>query len=708
MDTMNIMIVTNSRYLKTTIVMLYSLFINQPGKIDVYMPYEDLQESEIEGLTRFVSLWEGKRLVPLYVGKEFKQAVESRNGILVETYYRIIGWDMLPPEVERILYLDVDMVVRKPLDGLYRMDLGDRLFAVCEDIFGKINGFHEANKRRLGIPAEGNYFNAGMMLVNITELRRTGEVAKILDRVYEDYERYEYNDQDVLNEMYQDRLIYVGWDQYNCPPAWYYLDQRSAQKGELAFADYDVIRNCQNDSEQFRSNYVNLTEQLAKQACIIHHLADTKPWNYERKEGKVYEYFDQCYYDVELDALHAYEEASGSKAPEASTPILFYYGVRYCYNILNYILKQFEDALKRRGVRTVAYDEQEEDVEGVSRFCGKRFWAIIGVQSYLFSVFLKESGQYLHDRICAPKFNFVFDHPIWLREQLEHAPADYYVLTHDANYQDFIQAYDPNVSGSVLFPLAADANPLAKPYEEREHDVVFIGTYGDYRMKCRQILECRPQIRHLAAAYLQMMRKHPNLTAEDALQQTLETRGIFMEKEEFLDVFFQLKPVIQAVMYYYREKAIKSLLDTGIAVEIWGETWRQAPFADHALLTVHEDITPEDSQEIMGNSRIALNVMAWHKGGFTERMAGCMRAGAVLVTDQTTFCDGVFENGENVVMFDLKDIGQLPEIIKSLQSDTAYAEKLASLGKQYADTYHTWDKRAEDFCDLLHQLGGSL
>ena len=703
---MNVMIVTNSGYLKTTIVMLYSLFLNQPGKIDVYMPYEDMREEEIEGLTRFVSCWEGKRLVPLYVGTDFKKAVESRNGIQVETYYRIIGWDILPPEVERILYLDVDMIVQKPLDGLYRLELGDKLFAVCEDIFGKINGFHEANKRRLGIPLECNYFNAGMMLVNVKELRRTGEVSKILDRVYQDYERYEYNDQDVLNEMYQDRLIYIGWDQYNCPPAWYYLDKQSAQEGKLVFADYNEIRSCQNDSDRFLSKYTNLTEQLAKQACIVHYLADTKPWNRDRREGRVYEYFDKCYYDVELDALRTYEQAGGCKAPEASTPILFYYGVRYCYNILNYLLKQFEDALKRRGVRTIAYDEQEEDVGGLSRFWGKRFRAIIGVQSYLFSVFLKESGQYLHDQIYAPKFNFVFDHPIWLREQLEHAPADCFVLTHDANYQEFIQEYYPRLSGSVLFPLAAEENPSAKPYADREHGVVFIGTYGDYRTKCRQILECRPQIRHLAAAYLHMMRKQPDLTAEHALKQTLEERGIYMEKEEFLDVFFQLKPVIQAIMYYYREKTIKSLLQAGIAVEIWGETWRKAPFADHELLTVHEDVTPEEGLEIMGNSRIALNIMAWHKGGFTERMAGCMRAGAVLVTDKTTYEDDAFVNDQNVILFDLNDIGQLPEKIKRLLRDTGYAESIASAGKQYADTYHSWDKRAEDFCDLLHQLGG--
>ena len=396
---MNIMIVTNSRYMKTTIVMLYSLFLNEPGELCVYLPYEDIRTDELERLSHFVTSFPGKKLVPLYVGTKFKEMVASRNGIMVETYYRIIGWGMLPETVDRILYLDVDIVVQKSLQELYNLDLGDRVFAVCEDIFGKINGFHEGNKRRLGIPEHRSYFNAGVMLVNVKALREGGEVDRILAQVYRDYERYEYNDQDVLNEMYMDRLIYVGWDRYNCPPAWYYLDQEAAKAGRLEFASYDEIRAYRGTPEVFQEKYTNLTPQIAKEAAIIHHLADTKPWNDHRKEGSVYEYFDQCYYAIESDALGHFQKVTGHKAAIPSTPFLIYYGVRYCYNILNHILKQLENSLKAAGYRVIAYDEQQEDIAGLSRFVGRRFLAVIGVQSYLFSVFLKDTGVFLHDQI---------------------------------------------------------------------------------------------------------------------------------------------------------------------------------------------------------------------------------------------------------------------------------------------------------------------
>ena len=187
---MNIMIVTNSAYLKSTYIMLYSLFLqHHQEKMNIYLPYEDISENELAELTAFVESYAGKKIYPLYVGEEFKTKVHSRNGINVETYYRILGINLLPESVERTLYLDVDMVIRGSLNALYETKLGNAAFAVCEDIYGIINGFHAANKRRLLIPEEYSYFNAGVMLYNVKFLRDTGAVEKILDNIYQNYER---------------------------------------------------------------------------------------------------------------------------------------------------------------------------------------------------------------------------------------------------------------------------------------------------------------------------------------------------------------------------------------------------------------------------------------------------------------------------------------------------------------------------------------
>ena len=264
---MNIMIVTNSAYLKPAYIMLHSLFLHhQQEEMDIYLPYEDISESELAELTSFAEHYAGKKIYPLYVGDEFKKKVQSRNGINVETYYRILGINLLPESVDRILYLDVDMVIRGSLNALYEMELGSAAFAVCEDIYGIINGFHAANKRRLRIPEQYSYFNAGVMLYNVDFLRKTDAVEKILDNIYQNYERYEYNDQDVMNEMYYDNLVYVGWDEYNCPPVWCYLDKEKMEQGVLEFADYNEIRVLAKNPELMLQKYQNVTRQIYENA----------------------------------------------------------------------------------------------------------------------------------------------------------------------------------------------------------------------------------------------------------------------------------------------------------------------------------------------------------------------------------------------------------------------------------------------------------
>lgn len=293
------MIVTNSRYLEYAYILLFSFFEKHTiEQVDIYLPYENLTENELSELSGFVNKYEGKKLIPMYVGEEFKSRVQSRNGIGVETYYRILAIDMLPKDIDRILYLDVDMVVRGNLNELYSIDLAGYAFAVCEDIFGKINGFHEANKRRLSIPEEYSYFNAGVMLYNLEYLRSDNAASKLLEAIYRDYERYEYNDQDVINELYYDKLLYVPWHLYNLPPAYYYINRFDFSEAEnlsqLKYLSYDELRAMKDSDTEF-SESENVMDALYRRANIIHYLGDTKPWSCTRKDAAPFHVFDWAY-----------------------------------------------------------------------------------------------------------------------------------------------------------------------------------------------------------------------------------------------------------------------------------------------------------------------------------------------------------------------------------------------------------------------------
>ena len=310
---MNIMIASNSKYIPFCKVMLASLFECEDCDIDVYMPYEGLADAEIEELREFICGRFKKGFFPMEIGAEFKKKVESHNGISIETYYRILAIDMLPDTVKKILYLDCDMVIQKSLRDLYDTEFtGNTVFAVCEDIIGILNGFHEANKKRMNIPAEYSYFNAGVMLMNIEALKAEGACGKLVERIYSDFSRYEYNDQDVLNEMYYDRLIFLPWEKYNCPPAVYYrknaetlagMGTDGADKfGSGFYLTYSEIKEFTKDPERFAATATDATAEMYENAHIIHYMANTKPWSGNRPVSTAYDIFDKAYFEARKTA----------------------------------------------------------------------------------------------------------------------------------------------------------------------------------------------------------------------------------------------------------------------------------------------------------------------------------------------------------------------------------------------------------------------
>lgn len=393
------------------------------------------------------------------------------------------------------------------------------------------------------------------------------------------------------------------------------------------------------------------------------------------------------------------------KIADGLAPILIYYGVTYCYNIMNVLAEQLGKALRMRGEQIEAYDEQQDGVEGLAQYVDRRFKAVIGIQTYLMSAYMKKAGCYLHDQIKGPKFNMVLDHPIWLKGLLEKVPSEYYVLTHDQNYQEFITRYYQTVAGTYLFPPAGIQSECKAPYQtDKAYQVVFIGTYGDYRSKLEAIRKCVPSVRRVAARFLFYLKKEPNLMAEESFKKVMQDYHIQSDDETFLNMFYEMRSVVQAIMYYYREKTVKVLLDAGIVIDVWGNSWEHSPLAGHSELCIHDEVTTEESLAIMQQAKISLNVMAWHKGGFTERMANSMLAGAVVLTDETTYQEHGLKSGQQLEMFSLERLNELPQQVRILLADDKKRIAVAKSGYEYAMKYHTWDKRAEQFLQIIDQI----
>ncbi|AIR09843.1 Putative bifunctional glycosyl transferase, family 8 [Ligilactobacillus salivarius] len=94
----------------------------------------------------------------------------------------------LLPDVKRILYLDVDMLILDSLGELYRTDLGNNILGVVRD-FPFTNDKSSWSYFLLG--EFGNrYFNSGMLLMDLVAMRENNIVSRFMEFILETSQHY--------------------------------------------------------------------------------------------------------------------------------------------------------------------------------------------------------------------------------------------------------------------------------------------------------------------------------------------------------------------------------------------------------------------------------------------------------------------------------------------------------------------------------------
>jgi lipopolysaccharide biosynthesis glycosyltransferase len=109
-------------------------------------------------------------------------------------YYRLFFPIIIPESVTRLLYLDTDIVVINDLCELFTLDLGNHPIAAVYDNWVK-------TAPQLGIMEEGDYFNSGMMLINIPVWKKEKVTEKVFGYLATYPERINYVDQCALNAV---------------------------------------------------------------------------------------------------------------------------------------------------------------------------------------------------------------------------------------------------------------------------------------------------------------------------------------------------------------------------------------------------------------------------------------------------------------------------------------------------------------------------
>lgn len=372
---------------------------------------------------------------------------------------------------------------------------------------------------------------------------------------------------------------------------------------------------------------------------------------------------------------------------EADTaPFYIIMGDDICYGVLKRFAICMTEALINNGQAVITSDGsygKKSELKDVEKQALK---GLVGFQSpILFREYFKD--------ITCPKYIFWFDHPMYFRDMLEGTDDSYYLLCQDKYYAEFMRKYYHIHNAVQLPPAGEDAGFIGN--RKREYDIVFIGSYhvlGDGVIQDAFQQE-----------YYNYMVCNPQYTFEQGLDNLLKDKGLDMGKERFLDILCSLQNVCRKIVYDYRIKVIEAIIKSGIKIDVFGDTWKQYDGRYKDNLIIHNAVSVDEALDVWGHSMIGLNIMTWHKCGMTERIANICLSGAVCITDSSQYLQRNFNNNEDIIMYDLSRLEELPGLINKVLSDAGYRQNIADNAYMLAKDKHTWEVRAKEFLGMVEE-----
>ena len=261
--------------------MLDTLAVNR--RVDLYLLDGGLLPDSIE---RLKQSWDDPRLrvIVVPVDMDQLQGLPTQGHVTASSYLRLLIPQLLPSDVSKVVYIDSDMLVRRDLATLYDQDVADHSTLAVQDyaaphidadiaLANQTPGLAPSgnpstcvcpeivarqpivNYASLGIDPAGEYFNGGLLVINLDRWRNERLDRRMIDCLRDNLEHVLWWDQYALNAVLHD--------------SWGRLDSRWNQGAHLF--EYSEVAASPFGAEQYH--------QLASDPWVVHFCSPSKPWH---------------------------------------------------------------------------------------------------------------------------------------------------------------------------------------------------------------------------------------------------------------------------------------------------------------------------------------------------------------------------------------------------------------------------------------------
>lgn len=229
---LDIVINTDDKYLQHAMAMLCSLYENnQKHQVMVHILCKDLSDRAKDYINSLSTRY-GNQAIYYSVDERKLQGVQFRKNrpLSMAAYYRLLLSSVLPQDLEKVLYLDCDMIIMRDLQEIFNIELDDYALAATLDTFP----FSQQHRLQLHMEVGERVFCSGIMMVNLKYWRDHNVEPGLLEYAKRHREEVYLHDQDVLNYYFKKKWFLL-------PPKWNHVAGTLKASRAPQYKSFDMI-----------------------------------------------------------------------------------------------------------------------------------------------------------------------------------------------------------------------------------------------------------------------------------------------------------------------------------------------------------------------------------------------------------------------------------------------------------------------------------
>ena len=245
---MNILFTTDKNYLHHVIEVVRSLEKYDNVHHEIYIITSDVNSLDLAIYQQYIKY---SHFNIINIDDEMLKEAPTSKRYPYSIYYRLFAGSLLPQNLNRVLYLDPDVVILKNLEKFYFMDFEGKMFVGATHLSPSLL---VANQIKNGVDELHLYINTGVILMNLDAMRKEINAKDIYDCILKKEMVMTLPDQDIINILYGTRIKLVDAFVYNI--------------ADRDLAKYNFLHpNDKRDVLWVKEN-----------SSIIHYYGRNKPW----------------------------------------------------------------------------------------------------------------------------------------------------------------------------------------------------------------------------------------------------------------------------------------------------------------------------------------------------------------------------------------------------------------------------------------------